>query len=259
MSRKPSLRIDLGEIGPHFDTCAARCGLSPAEALSDLVRRLLLGQIPTSALRTPTPSARTLRRITFESEADRDQLSTLSCDLGSRPGRVVRLAALEQVARQAGGQTNLGPVLPQAGGFGVEPGAAQAGHTRLELRLTNSELTALQAQASDSGHGSVQQLLVAILRAYLTAQPVVGPQVAAELGRVNLALVRIGAGINQVAKACHAGTAGSLGPEDGAKLLAAAQAIEGHARQASDLLLRAQRRWALAPQAGQGEGLVQDH
>lgn len=75
---------------------------------------------------------------------------------------------------------------------------------RLEIRLTHSELAAIEEIAKRSG-ASRNHWVANLIRAYLTHKPQLGMEEMAAIGTSNKELAAIGRNLNQIARALNAG------------------------------------------------------
>jgi hypothetical protein len=203
----------------------------------------------------PHAGGRKLRSITFTSSDQRVRAHALAAEQNLSLGRAIRLLALDQLiaegASKDGGAT--GPV-PRSGGYVSVVGSVDNSRTRIEARLSKTELQALTEKAEAGGFDSVQDLIVAVLRSFLTRSPVLDPTTVAAMGQANLSLVRIGTNLNQMAKVLNSG--GVLSVADRQKFTEAMSTIEAHTRDIAQTLSQARGRWELVEQE-QREGGVQ--
>jgi predicted DNA binding CopG/RHH family protein len=115
---------------------------------------------------------------------------------------------------------------------------------RVGLRVSDSELTQLQHLAQGRGT-SVQRLIVQIIRAFLLNTHAFSSQESAELGAINLSLMRIGSNLNQIAKRFNAN---KETPLDGITLndiATCVQQINVHVQDCSKSLQLSRERWRI--------------
>ena len=241
MAKRPSFRIDLGEIDPYFERCARVQELAVSKALTNLLNQFLRGEIEPLA---PPRGVRKLRSISMESHSIKEAAEARAASLSLSLGRALRLLALAEVAKSATPGSG-GGLVPSVspGGYFAAVGTTDKGQLRVELRPTATEFEALKDKAKAAGHATVQDLMVAVLRAFLTQSPVLTPEVIASLEQANLSLVRIGANLNQLAKWANSGSmANSI---DVSALEETMRALKQHTQEISAALNEARGRWVL--------------
>ncbi len=140
------------------------------------------------------------------------------------------------------------PAWPAPGGFSPVRGMREATTERIELKATKSELDALTHKANEGGYRTAQELVIDVIRAFLSLAPVVDPEAAAAIGRTNLSLIRIGANLNQMAKVLNGW--GDLSAAEAQAFKETALAIELHTREIAGLLGVARGRWLLTKKEG---------
>lgn len=248
MPKKSIFRIDLGELDPHFERYAARQGLDVAKALALLLSLFLKGEI---SVTKPNASGRKVRAIGIASDAERAKAQALAASENLSLGRAIRLLALDQMVATGGsGSAGVRPKEPESGGYLAVVGSVDNSHVRIELRPTLSELEALTAKAEAGGFRTVQDLCIAVLRAFLTHSPVIDPDTVAALGRSNLSLVRIGTNLNQMSRVLNGG--GMLSADALQKFTESMVAIEAHTREIATALSLARGRWSLVTEEQKG-------
>lgn len=248
MPQKTTFRIDLGELDHYFEAYAGAQGLTVSQALRVLIERLI-SEAPVGL--KASGSKRKFRALSLDS-SQHQAAQALAQEHQLTLGRTVRLLALSKLMN--GAATPAGsPVkpLPSLGGFLPIAGAPESTAERIEFKATRSEVQALTLKANHGGYRSVQELVIAVVRAFLTRAPVVEPDTVAAIGRTNLSLLRIGATLNQMARSLNAG--GAMSPEDSQALRETTQLIEAHTREIADALSMARGRWVLVEKAEKAE------
>jgi Bacterial mobilisation protein (MobC) len=254
MSKKSFFRIDLGELDPHFERYAARHGLDVGHALSHLLTLFLKGDIHVPKL---SSSGRKVRVIGLASDSEKTHAQALAAACNLSLGRAIRLLALEEMfAASDDRRGQIQSKVSAPGGYVAVVGAVDNSHARLELRPTSSELGALTTRAKAGGFGTVQDMVLAVLRAFLTRSPVIEPDTVAALGRTNLSLVRIGTNLNQMARALNGG--GVLGAAELKQFSESIAAIEAHTHDIAAALSNARGRWCLEAQGEQAQEQEQE-
>ena len=133
----------------------------------------------------------------------------------------IRLGALEKVFLERCEKDNLKPSellklslrsylgkdekSPKDISFSVRKFASEPMKKRIEITLTESELSALESVMNLTFYQSYQAVIVGILRAYFLNSAVFHTQEITELRQANAALNAIGRNLNQVIKLIHLG------------------------------------------------------
>jgi hypothetical protein len=191
------------------------------------------------------------RTVSFTSEAEKKLAQEQARRLDLRLGAALRLVALEQLLAHIGSARGqqVAAIDVAAGGQVALVGETESTTVRLEIRLTAAEIKVLEAKAAEGRYRSVQAMVVAITRAFLTSSPVLDPALAADLGRDNLALVRISHYINKLIQDVAGGK--RIGPLDAAEVVAMLERVDRHTQAIAKMLAEAQGRWKLAEKGGQ--------
>ena len=248
MPKKSIFRIDLGELDPHFERYAAGQGMEVARALALLFSLFVRGQL---SVTKGGGEGRKFRSISLESAAEKARAQEMAASQNLSLGRAIRLLALDQMLEHGtcdGAKPLRGS--PTPGGFLTVVGSVDNSRVRIELRPTRSMLDALTEKASEEGYGTVQELVIAVLRSFLTHSPVIDPDTAAAMGRANLSLVRIGTNLNQMTRVLNGG--GILSASDLSNFIETMTAIEAHTREIATALSMARGRWSLLRQDKEG-------
>jgi hypothetical protein len=247
MSSKITLRIDLGELDSHFERFAIAKGRTVSDALGEVVQ----GFVSRSKDQRLPGQKRVFRTVKFASIEERRQAQEQAERLNVRLGTALRLGALEQLLVQVGSVDGQGgaAIDALAGGRVCLVGKTESPTARLELRLTAAEIKVLEAKAAEGRYRSVQAMVVAITRAFLTSSPVLDPALAADLGRDNLALVRISHYINKLIQDVAGGK--RIGPLDAAEVVVMLERVDRHTQAIAKMLAQAQGRWKLADKGGE--------
>ncbi|MDR1709110.1 MAG: plasmid mobilization relaxosome protein MobC [Candidatus Accumulibacter sp.] len=155
--------------------------------------------------------------------------------IGKKPGVAIREAVEAQLKKS--------PALSPA----PQPKRQQdekpdrGGKTRIEIRLTPSEKSAVAELAAAEGC-SPQHWIVNALRATIARQPQFGTRELTALGESNYQLLSIGRNLNQIAKHLNEGTPESLTLKDIEKLRAD---IKRHTALVSKAMRASLERWSI--------------
>jgi hypothetical protein len=184
------------------------------------------------------------------SVTEKHHLHSLADQQGLTASTAVRQACVQYLMGLAGGDDGAPTASPflRPGGHSVGGGRSSEGSVRCEIKLTESESKALNAQVEEFGYSNLQALLIAIARAYLRRSPIVPPNIATALGEMNLALIRIGKNINQIAKSINSDRAVISADQIG-RLTAVMEDIAEQTRGMSAELRQAAHRWDIEKDA----------
>jgi hypothetical protein len=112
------------------------------------------------------------------------------------------------------------------------------------LRVSDSELTQLKHLGQQRGT-SVQRLIVQIIRAFLLNTHAFSSQESAELGAINLSLMRIGSNLNQIAKSLNANKETPVNGITLNDIATCVQQINVHVQDCSKSLQLSRERWRI--------------
>jgi len=265
-SRK-RLKVILGDFGTLFDAWCYRNGLSATEALQGCLASALDGVWDREIAQQSTSAAAANIWIDasdlyepFAAWCSKLELST------SAALRILVIQLLLDEIHKGSAQSALdfGTHLPaqeaQHPPAALRTGKPDNQRQRKELRLSASELAVL-TKLADQRHVTPQRLILQVLRAFLLKAPSFSAEEITQLGASNLALLRIGNNLNQIARKLNVGSAmdaQECGPEhtDQADLTGGVQAtcqaiqscvgaIHTHVDAASALLSAARERWQI--------------
>lgn len=237
MSSNPALRVTLGDLHGPFAAACKKSGCTVPRGLARLIKSALAGgELPPSR-QTPQSS------VTFDSGAQRAAFAALAADAGLPLG-----ALLRSLVSQALEQERLLSEEPSPPPQSSTPeDAFESSASRLELRLTESELTHLRQQVTTGGFKNVQDLVVKVIRAHLTQGVLIGKESARALGEQNLQLLRMSHDLKALAR----GPA-LLGSETSEHLQKTARAVDAQVQATSALISQARSRWLLKTPAQRG-------
>jgi hypothetical protein len=244
MPPKPTLRVDLGELDPYFERQAASKGKPVNSALGDALQQLLAGSVPIPK----QTDKRNRRTVTFQSKEEQAQARALAQALDQPLSTALRAVAIDQLFAQVGGNasTHDGDSGIPSGGKVTALGLGESATERLELRLTPSELAALQEKTLAGRYRSAQAMVVAVIRAFLLNAPVLDPAVVAALGQHNLELVHVSNSVRQLVRDLESRK--RLGLLESFDVVEMLQRLDAHIEVVSNALALAQGRWALRAQ-----------
>ena len=241
MPAKPALRIDLGDLDPHFERFAASKGQSVSEALGNVLTAFLdSAQAPDSS-----SQKRIFRTVNFTSEEERQDARKRARAMRLPLGAALRKVAMEQISVRIGENSKTSTAAQGVPSVGVLSaiGVGETASFRVELRLTASEMSVLEGRAKAGRYRSVQAMIIAITRAYLANAPVLDHGQAAALGRENLELVRISNFVAQLLRDVDGGK--RLGLLEAAEVVAMLGQVEAYTQTVGKALASAQGRWTI--------------
>lgn len=244
------LNIDLGDFDPYFERYATAHGQPVAAALGNVLSSFLADAL----CDRPAPQKRVFRAVNFASEDERNEAQKRAQAMNLPLGVALRKVAMQQVFdfSESMERAPTGMAGVPSGGVLAAVGASDASTSRVEVRLTASEMAVLEQKSKAGRYRSVQALIVAITRAFLLNAPVIDPTVAAGLGRENLELVRISNYIGQLTRDVEGGK--RLGLLDAADVIAMLRRVEEHTQAIAKALVEAQGRWVMKRQEAGGHG-----
>lgn len=194
------LSANLGDLYPLFRMMSELRQETPSESFRTLI---------CAAITQAAPSIDKVKneRIRFSAGDLNDPFKRLCKQHGMTPSIMLKTIVLEELIRilqkveqqQLGYQNNNSSIFDSHAHVGVTDHKRH----RVGLRVSDSELTQLQHLAQGRGT-SVQRLIVQIIRAFLLNAHAFSSQESAELGAINLSLMRIGSNLNQIAKRLNA-------------------------------------------------------
>lgn len=125
--------------------------------------------------------------------------------------------------------------------------------SRMRLRLKPSELEAIR-QLATQRRVSSQRLLTQMLRAFLLKTAAFSHQETVDMGAINLALMRIGTSLNQIAKQLNAHAIGCSSPGDAEyadfealnlEIRQCVAQLDGHVKSCAHALALSRERWRI--------------
>ena len=197
------LSVRLGDLHELFLLMCQQLDIEPQNALKDLVTHAAHA----STQAHPELSTLTQQkspRIRFSVAGDLHEQFINLCKYQDKPsGSVIRHLAQQAIlAKFANTTQNKSPqqaTNQEKALARVHVGIVDSKRERIELRLTHSEFTALDALAKQRSCTS-QRLIAQILRAFLLKSCTFSQEEITSLGAVNLSLMRCGNNLNQIAK-----------------------------------------------------------
>jgi hypothetical protein len=233
------LSANLGDLHPLFKVVSELRQETPTESL-----RALISAIITQA----TPSIHQIKHERFRFSAGDlyDPFKALCKHHDVSPSVMLKALVLEELVSllQKEDIPHLEHPSKSSSTFDAHVGVTDHKRHRVGLRVSDSELTQLQhlAQQRDT---SVQRLIVQIIRAFLLKTNAFSPQEGAELGAINLSLLRIGSNLNQIAKRLNASKETPVDVITLKDIATCVQQINGHVQDCSKSLQLSRERWRI--------------
>ena len=234
------LSANLGDLYPLFRMMSELRQETPSESLRALIRA------------TITQAASNIdkvknERIRFSAGDLHDPFKSLCKQHGITPSIMLKTIVLEELIRllqkeepQLAHQNYDSPIFNAHAHVGVTDHKRH----RVGLRVSDSELTQLQHLAHDRGT-SVQRLIVQIIRAFLLNTHAFSSQESAELGAINLSLIRIGSNLNQIAKRLNVNKETPVDVITLNDIATCVQQINVHVQDCSKSLQLSRERWRI--------------
>jgi hypothetical protein len=254
MARK-RLNAELGDIHVLFEAWCNQCAIPPSEALLGCVMEVL--QEPKAFevhLR-----AKKSGRIRIDAGDLHDKFIAWCSNQNLKPSAALRTLTIRLLFDAMYADSKQGSlefdatVTAHTSPVAMHAGKPDTQRERRELRLNQSELAALTAIAGQR-RISLQRLILQVLRAYLLKTPAFSAAESTQMGANNLALLRIGNNLNQMARHFNAG--GAPGTDSGqasakdaymahvaGEVLSLVTEIRAHVDASSALLSVARERW----------------
>lgn len=235
------LSANLGDLHPLFKVVSELRQKTPTESLRALISAIITQE---------TPSIHQIKHERFRFSAGDlyDPFKALCKHHDVSPSVVLKALVLEELVRllQKEDPSHLEHPSQSSSTFDAHAHVGVTDHKRhrVGLRVSDSELTQLQHLAQHRGT-SVQRLIVQIIRAFLLNTHAFSAQESAELGAINLSLMRIGSNLNQIAKRLNAS---KETPVDGITLndiATCVQQINVHVQDCSKSLQLSRERWRI--------------
>lgn len=235
------LSANLGDLHPLFKVMSELRQQTSSETLLSLI-----GAIITQA----TPSIHKIKHERFRFVAGdlHDPFKALCKQHDVSPSIMLKTLVLEELIRllQREEHQQLEDLSQSSSTFDTHALVGVTDHKRhrVGLRVSDSELTQLQhlAQQRDT---SVQRLIVQIIRAFLLKTNAFSSQESAELGAINLSLMRIGSNLNQIAKRLNANKEVPVDDITLNDIATCVQKINAHVQDCSKSLQLSRERWRI--------------
>lgn len=194
------LSANLGDLQPVLRVMSELRQETPPESLRALI---------SANITRATPSIHKIKheRVRFVAADLHDPFKALCKHHDVSPSVMLKALVIEELVRllQKEDNQHLEHPSQSSSTFDVHAHVGVTDHKRhrVGLRVSDGELTQLQhlAQQRDT---SVQRLIVQIIRAFLLKTNAFSPQEGAELGAINLSLMRIDRDLNQITKRLNA-------------------------------------------------------
>lgn len=235
------LSANLGDLHPLFRVVSELRQETPTESLRALIRATITQE---------TPSTHKVKheRIRFAAGDLHDPFRALCKKHSVAPSIMLKTIVLEELMRllQKEEQQNFEHLSQNPSPFEAHAHAGVTDHKRhrVGLRLSDSELTQLQHLAQHRGT-SIQRLIVQIIRAFLLNTHAFSAQESAELGAINLSLMRIGSNLNQVAKHLNASKETPVDGITSNDIATCVKQINAHVQDCSKSLQLSRERWRI--------------
>ena len=232
------LSANLGDLHPVLRVMSELRQETPSESLRALIRTVIT-QAP------PRIQKVKHERIRFAAGDLHDSFRALCKRHSVTPSIMLKTIFLEELIRLLQKEELQQPI-PSSSSFQAHTHAGVTDHKRhrVGLRVSDSEFTQLQHLAQQRGT-SVPRLIVQIVRAFLLNTHAFSAQESAELGAINLSLMRIGSNLNQVAKRLNASKETPVDGITSDDIATCVQQINAHVQDCSKSLQLSRERWRI--------------
>jgi hypothetical protein len=230
--------VHLGEIHELFQVWCDDQGIRISDALKAMVVEVV--QDDQFKFKEPQTSATIRIRL-----AKLHAPFALWCEKHNQtPGAALRELVKQKLLQQIDAGLKLPLIVPEnfsAGHMTALVGISEMAHVRVELRLTQSEAEAI-TKLAEKGHASAPKLIRKLVRAYLLKAAIFSTQETTDLGAINLALMRIGNNLNQIARKLHSETTAHV---DHQEIHDCMTQIDAHVKTCAQALELSRERWRI--------------
>lgn len=241
-----TLDIRLGSLGIPVSAWAALNGLTWLDTVRAAIERQIQhiqddqlqevnGHVSRAQLQIPPEWDQTLKHVQLKTQLGRGSL-------------VRHLVALDMAQQWA--QKRIDPsIIPSGALWAMVQGVTDKERERVEIRLSATELRALDQQAEELG-ASRTQLLVKLVRSFLLSIPVLASQKAVDLGQLNSTLLRVGVDLRTIGQHL-ADSPEHVTQEMLGQVQACLDQIQQGVREVASVLQKSKERWVLVPASGE--------